>query len=113
MSYAEKLLDPRWIAKRQEILERDEYECQRCRTNTETLNVHHLRYDGYCDPWNYENEDLITLCRSCHEAVGIQTPKKEIVNPWLVYERMKKELPVMSSREYSHSILVLSNTLSL
>lgn len=68
MKYSEKLKDPRWQKKRLEIFERDEWACQRCGDDTETLNVHHLLYQKGKEPWDYEDKLLITLCSSCHET---------------------------------------------
>lgn len=65
MTYAEKLKDPRWVAKRNEILERDNYCCQCCGEEGKPLQVHHLRYRG--EPWEVPNEWLETLCEECHE----------------------------------------------
>jgi hypothetical protein len=62
MTYSEKLKDPRWQEKRLEILERDDYTCYMC--EDEANNVHHLRYYG--EPWEVDNEDLISLCYECH-----------------------------------------------
>jgi len=78
MDYFDKLKDVRWKNKRQEILERDNFTCQKCNSkryyNTTDevpekiydlfLNVHHFDYNG--DPWESNNEDLVTLCESCH-----------------------------------------------
>lgn len=65
--YSNKLLDPRWQKKRLEILNRDEFVCQRCYDNESTLHVHHLYYEAGKEPWEYEQKDLITLCSDCHE----------------------------------------------
>lgn len=67
MKYAEKLKDPRWQKKRLEILQRDNWSCQRCYDGESTLHVHHRRYLGGKDPWEYDNNLLITLCENCHE----------------------------------------------
>jgi 5-methylcytosine-specific restriction endonuclease McrA len=67
MTYAEKLRDPRWQKKRLEIMERDNWKCQSCGTDKMTLNVHHLFYKKTANPWEYDNDDLITLCEDCHE----------------------------------------------
>jgi len=67
MTYAEKLKDPRWQRKRLEILERDDWACQWCGDNTSELHVHHLIYHWDSEPWEYQDEELITLCSSCHE----------------------------------------------
>lgn len=62
--YAEKLLDVRWRIKRLRIVERDKI-CQQCRSGYR-LHVHHKRYIKNKEPWEYEDEDLITLCQHCH-----------------------------------------------
>ena len=63
MKYSEKLKDPRWQKKRLEIFERDEWACQKCHTKDDMLVVHHMRYLWDKDPWDYSNDDLITLCQ--------------------------------------------------
>lgn len=67
MTYAEKLKDPRWQKKRLEVLERDGWFCQQCGNNKTTLHVHHRVYRHKNDPWEYSNDELITLCEECHE----------------------------------------------
>jgi cytochrome c553 len=64
---AQKLKDPRWQKKRLEILNRDEWACQKCYDDESTLIVHHRRYLPEKEPWDYPDELLITLCESCHE----------------------------------------------
>ena len=63
MIYKTQLVDPRWKAKREEILERDGFACRVC-FSTKKLNVHHISYADYL--WEVPNESLITLCHSCH-----------------------------------------------
>ncbi len=112
MNYSEKLKDPRWQKKRLEVFERDNYECQRCFSEY-FLQVHHLRYHRGRDPWEYENEDLIALCDPCHDVTKPNTPKDEIRNPWIVYEREKKQIGILSAIEYQERIFEISNKLSL
>ena len=50
-------------------MERDEFTCIICKSKTKTLNVHHLRYIKNRDPWEYENDDLLTICEECHSEV--------------------------------------------
>lgn len=80
MSYQEKLLDPRWKEKRQEVLRRDGYECQICQ-KPHSLQVHHCYYDSK-EPWDYEPESLLTLCRECHEfeTKNLAVMKKNMVD---------------------------------
>jgi len=67
-NYSKKLLDPRWQKKRLEILQRDDFHCVNCGDGEETLHVHHCYYKRDCQPWDYENTSLVTLCKSCHET---------------------------------------------
>lgn len=67
MTYQEKLKDPRWQKKRLEILDRDGWECKECGNDKKTLHIHHKFYEKGKDPWEYENDMLVTLCGECHE----------------------------------------------
>ncbi len=62
-SYADKLLDRRWIRKRNQILHRDDYTCRGCGA-PDQLHVHHCYYRG--EPWDVKDEFLLTLCENCH-----------------------------------------------
>jgi 5-methylcytosine-specific restriction endonuclease McrA len=86
--YAEMLKDPRWKARRQEILRRDDYACRGCgakdpapfiehedgyREEVEIefpvqLEVHHKWYAWGQAPWDYPGAALVTLCESCHDT---------------------------------------------
>jgi hypothetical protein len=67
MTYSEKLKDPRWQRKRLEILQRDEFMCQKCGNGKKTLHVHHKSYRPKTDPWDYPDYIYITLCEDCHK----------------------------------------------
>lgn len=97
MTYKELLEDPLWIAKRHWIIRRDKYHCQNCkrlffpeilkaksvlsngiRTQLKgeiyiifedllNLQVHHKYYIKGNDPWEYQDDALITLCPECHK----------------------------------------------
>jgi len=79
----ETYCDIRWIEKRNEILDRDDYKCQVCKSIT-SLEVHHTYYDNK-PAWDYPNESLITLCRSCHkEAHKIRTAIRDFSGKYTV-----------------------------
>jgi len=67
-----KKLDPKWQAKKVLILIRDNYKCRNC-NSIDNLQVHHRQYhffdilQTYKDPWDYSNNLLITLCKTCHD----------------------------------------------
>jgi 5-methylcytosine-specific restriction endonuclease McrA len=71
-NYNELLQDPRWATKRTIILKRDQFQCRHCGSE-EKLQVHHRQYhfmertQEFQLPWNYSNQYLVTLCKSCHE----------------------------------------------
>lgn len=65
--YAEKLRDPRWQKKRLEVFNRDKWSCCLCGDDESTLSVHHKVYENGKEPWDYDNDYLMTLCQPCHE----------------------------------------------
>ncbi len=69
-TYKEKLLDPRWQKKRLKVLDRDEFRCQLCWNNKETLHIHHKYYERGKSPWQYPIKALITICKICHEKIS-------------------------------------------
>lgn len=76
LSYAEMLKDPRWQKRKTEILTRDNFTCQLCGDTEKSLHVHHLRYIKGNKPWEYEDEDLITLCGDCHNKTHEEINKQ-------------------------------------
>lgn len=66
MDFQKQIKHPKWQQKRLEILERDEYMCQNCHTQEETLHVHHFFYKPKTLLWEYDESSLITLCSDCH-----------------------------------------------
>lgn len=69
MSYQDKLKDPRWQKMRLEIMERDGFKCRKCEAKDKTLHVHHFYYTKGAQPWEYDEEALVTLCDDCHTAI--------------------------------------------
>ncbi|WP_225976383.1 HNH endonuclease [Mucilaginibacter ginsenosidivorax] len=71
-SYGNLLFDPRWKAKRNEIISRDKGCCVICK-GTDEIQVHHRQYQyvkamkGFKVPWDYPDYLMITLCKSCHQ----------------------------------------------
>ena len=70
-TYSEQLKDPRWQKKRLEIMNRDCFTCCHCGDSESTLNIHHKKYTYGKNVWDYPNENLITLCESCHKKITI------------------------------------------
>lgn len=70
--YGATLFDPRWKAKRKEILNRDNNQCVICKADS-NLQVHHRQYhfsrtlNVFRNPWEYDHKLMITLCETCHQ----------------------------------------------
>ena len=56
--------EPEWQVRRVQALTRAGYKCQTCSRRDTTLDVHHNCYQNYGDE---RPEDLVVLCRSCHQ----------------------------------------------
>lgn len=98
--YSKKLLDPRWQKKRLEILSRDEFKCQSCGDETNTLHVHHRMYIQGREPWEYDDKQLITLCWVCHEeeTEALQTMKDDLMTSFQNAGFLAKHLgPIVTS----------------
>lgn len=83
MTYAEKLQDPRWQKKRLKILERDEWKCRLCFDTNATLHIHHKKY--HKEPWDVDNDFLITYCKHCHVFVEENDRDDELVRTTKIY----------------------------
>lgn len=69
MTYSEKLQSPKWQKKRLEIFERDKWQCCRCGNNVSQLHVHHKTYEFGKDPWDYTDQNFMTVCEKCHSDI--------------------------------------------
>lgn len=79
--YARLLQHPKWQKKRLEVLEGAEFSCERCGSQDQTLHVHHSFYDRCRKPWEYDDDQLFSLCEQCHKDVQRDT---NLLLPWLV-----------------------------
>jgi 5-methylcytosine-specific restriction endonuclease McrA len=64
-AYRAYITSPEWRKKRWLRLNHDRHRCRTC-WQTEQLEVHHCTYERFGDE---RVDDLITLCRPCHEAI--------------------------------------------
>ena len=104
-NYSDKLKDPRWQKKRLEIMQRDEFTCQKCYDNESTLNVHHKFYFPDKEPWNYPNEVLTTLCEECHQ--------EELINAKAIDEGLLQILHTIFFNESLHEIYLGLHRISI
>jgi len=54
---------------RLKIMERDGFACRKCAAKDKTLHVHHHYYTKGAEPWEYDEEVLVTLCDDCHGQI--------------------------------------------
>ena len=64
-----------WTRKSNEIKARDNDTCLVCGDKTHRHDVHHLCYFPDLHIWEYDNELLITVCRTHHEILNLELPK--------------------------------------
>ena len=67
--YSQKLKHPKWQRRRLEILQRDNFTCMFCNDSETELQIHHKKYVNGRQIWEYEDVELITLCKHCHSVV--------------------------------------------
>lgn len=65
------LHDSRWLDCRNRILKRDGYRCKWCGEKYD-LQIHHKYYhklpnNHFVNPWEYDDDCFITLCKTCHD----------------------------------------------
>jgi len=75
MSYKNEIKHPLWQRKRLEIMQRDNFECQICKSKENSLNVHHIYYLPNTKIWEYDNEGLTTICEKCHSKITFDLAK--------------------------------------
>lgn len=75
MNYADKYRHPNWQRRRLEIMDRDGFVCAWCGAKDVMLSVHHKSYKS-CEIWDYPDDDLVTLCDTCHQT------ETEVLNHW-------------------------------
>jgi hypothetical protein len=88
------------------IFERDEWTCQSCGTTEKTLHVHHLKYLPELEPWEYEDNYLVTYCDTCHETehlIGDQNREAftEILDANKFYIRPLAQVCILMEKDQS------------
>jgi|LGVF01.1.fsa_nt_gb 5-methylcytosine-specific restriction endonuclease McrA len=72
-----------WKKKRNWVLKKADYRCERCGADNKQLYVNHKTYErvGY-----EEQENLIAVCKSCHGKLHGENPKLDIVSLFRLHE---------------------------
>ena len=53
-------------------MDRDNWICQKCKNDKGALHIHHKTYEYGNNPWDYEDNNFITLCENCHKEEELQ-----------------------------------------
>ena len=70
-SYASQIKDERWTAFAAGIRKQRNF-CECCRRSGIVLQVHHLFYEFNRNLWDYDGDEVIVLCESCHKDIHEQ-----------------------------------------
>ena len=94
-----------YSSRRSAILNRDNYTCQYCGKKNCRLEVHHIKFrrDGGTD----DEENLITLCKECHDGVHagtVELNKKPKKSKGLKHATHMSIIRSRLSREYPNAI---------
>jgi hypothetical protein len=114
-TYWEKLHDPRWWAFSDRIIAERENKCQECgngRDGGAPLQVHHVDYIRGREPWDYPDELVLCLCRTCHRERQIHDEECKFefarllgqLKSWDVYELSKGIRAHNNRGEYKHKL---------
>ncbi|NEY20511.1 HNH endonuclease [Bacillus ginsengihumi] len=79
-----------WRKKRQEALERDNYECQECKREgkySRAQNVHHLKEVKDRPDLALTLDNLESVCIQCHNKIHDKRLKKDKRKPFVIEER--------------------------
>lgn len=68
IKYKTQLLSPQWLAFRKFILVARGNSCEKCGSK-KSLQVHHLQYIDGKYAWEYNCNEVIVLCGSCHKKI--------------------------------------------
>lgn len=63
---------PKWLRRRDMILRRDGYRCQRCKRYgriTQATTVHHIQHLEDRPDLAYDPANLMSVCQACHAAL--------------------------------------------
>jgi 5-methylcytosine-specific restriction endonuclease McrA len=91
--YREYLTSDLWKSKREKILFRDKNICQECKIKP-AEEIHHITYENL---YNELLEDLIALCKECHNEVHRKLNVEKMKELKLKCEQHLKEKAVINS----------------
>ena len=86
--------DKKWLRKRQSILRRDNYLCRECKRYGKTTpadTVHHIKPLEYYPELFLFNQNLISLCASCHNKMHDRDTRELTATGLALWKRIFRE----------------------
>lgn len=90
MNYIKYIQSAEWFEKRDSRLRYDDSKCRTCGSRV-NLEVHHITYERLGDELL---EDLITLCKECHQAITSVIRRRRYNDQPVTVIPIKKEMVV-------------------
>lgn len=76
-------MDPRWQKLAARMKEAYGWACVECGSDSQTIHVHHKQYFKGRRVWEYDEAELVVLCKDCHEKAD---KHRELVKKLLALE---------------------------
>lgn len=101
INYYSYIRSQEWKKKKWEFLARKFFwKCMCCaeKMTAYEVEIHHLRYDNL---WRERMNDLVAICRSCHDAIHFDEWKKLELTPettWWWYSKLRFKLQSMHNK---------------
>lgn len=67
MCFGRNRTNPKYIAWRKTVFERDNYTCKKCYSRGGRLVAHHIKRWADCENSRYDVDNGLTLCKECHK----------------------------------------------
>ena len=97
--YEQQLNDIRWKFKADNIRIRDKHQCRLCGAKDIVLDVHHIRYIYGRALWDYDDGDLVTLCRKCHDRIHDELNFESLERGDYFYNKGLKGVGIVESKQ--------------
>ncbi len=106
LNYYSYIKSQKWKNKRLEFLARKFYwKCMCCaeKIQEHEVIIHHLRYDNL---WKERMNDLVAICRACHDAIhfeGVEKLELTVETTWWRYSKLRFKLQEMHNKRIQKS----------
>ena len=111
--YDEYINSEEWKRKREEVFDLKGRECSICGTSYGIIQVHHLNYDYFGHEEENDYEDIIPLCKDCHDTLHNFIKENDDVIRDLKFDLSKLKDSFMTKYRYAIADAVYNRTKDL